>query len=497
MKNLVYLFFVVAIGFVACTKEPEFPDPGLDSRLSLNDTVRRDTMDFYRLTMGVDAPNGLEKILLLDAHNYSELEDITGQFKGKTKFDFTHEFDIRPILRDTTIRYIIKVIDKNSRSYNKAISLTIYGYSFPGIKLVGEKPIIGLASPLFDLKGHISTGLNTIQSYQVLFNDVEIDRNDTISRTPISEFNYRKLTKLNLSLGQSGTLKFIITDNKGQIGTKSYTINIIPKKRPALITTLSLKNLVTGRYQMNYNKVTEKLDSINYSVFTDGKDTDGNSIRVERKHRMVFSYNSTGLLTGIIHSKFLGESGLSGGGDKIIEYTYDANNRLLTAENHASTSLNITAESWYPDGTVRSFFVGTAVTSVKNLTWYSDPQGENLPRIIGETYWTSGYLTTDNNRLIIKNLTAVEIPSYIPELPPFHVLDSGSPSIEFMILFYHKYIYEYAERGLLNPLGVPYVKCTVQTDATGRVISLRRVTMNTTGTAETTTGTICNFAYEN
>ena len=118
--------------FQACQSDPVFPDPGFeigDQRVE----VRRDTADYYDISFKMNVPNGVDHIDLLDATDYTLLDEID-EFNGKTNFDFNYRVDLTEFEKDTVLNYIIKVVDKDARSTNRGIRIDVKGFSFPEIR---------------------------------------------------------------------------------------------------------------------------------------------------------------------------------------------------------------------------------------------------------------------------------------------------------------------------------------------------------------------------
>ena len=77
MRNRLLYILILLFGVLwACSDEPGFPDPGLDTTRASVDTVRRDTIDTYRISMDISAPNGVEKIQVLNGRNYSVIQEF-------------------------------------------------------------------------------------------------------------------------------------------------------------------------------------------------------------------------------------------------------------------------------------------------------------------------------------------------------------------------------------------------------------------------------------
>ena len=211
MKKLLYILLALSV-FWACSDEPEFPDPGLDSTRTAVDTIRLDTIETYLISMNVEAPNGVEKIQLLNGRNYEVLEEFSEEYRGKKNFVFEYSVDLTSIKVDTTLLYIVKVIDQEMRSYNKGFTLNVLKHSAPEIKLVGASDVMGLVSPVFEVKMLFETGLNTIRSYRVLFEGNVLD--ETTFDEPLHEYKYKNVFNVDMEMGQEYALRIELTDDR-------------------------------------------------------------------------------------------------------------------------------------------------------------------------------------------------------------------------------------------------------------------------------------------
>ena len=135
---------------IACNDEPTFPDPGLDTTRDVYDTVRRDTIDTYYIEMHVKTMYPVKKIEILNGLNYQLIEEIN-QYNGQKDFMFRHPIDLKPINldKDTTMNYIVKVVDKDDRSYNKAFAFdsSVVSPTIPPIFNASTTSVLPSAAP--------------------------------------------------------------------------------------------------------------------------------------------------------------------------------------------------------------------------------------------------------------------------------------------------------------------------------------------------------------
>ena len=226
MRNRLLYILILLFGVLwACSDEPGFPDPGLDTTRASVDTVRRDTIDTYRISMDISAPNGVEKIQVLNGRNYSVIQEFADEYCGRKEFTFDYDVDLREIVNDTTLLYIVKVIDRNMRSYNKGFTLNVKKFSSPVIKIAGASDVLGLVSSVFQLKVQFETGLNTINSYQVLFENEVVDEG-SFPDTLMHEYKYKQVIDVEMEKDQEYDLRVKLVDNKGTVGEKTMKLRL-------------------------------------------------------------------------------------------------------------------------------------------------------------------------------------------------------------------------------------------------------------------------------
>lgn len=474
MKNiLLYIQMVLAVLLAACNDEPEFPDPGLDATSNVCDTVRRDTIDVYYLEMRVKAPNGVNTVQILNGMNYKELERLDN-YAGQTDFLLRYPVDLKGLPDyDTTMNYIVKVIDNNMRSYNKGFSLTVKPFSAPVVTVSGVQGTLGLVSPVFELKAFFETGLNCIHSYKVVFEGETID--EGMLGDSLSEYRYSHVCHLEMQKGKEYELTIGLTDTQGKTGEKQLKLSLIDMQRPLKVIINTYRSGVAKlnrELEFCYNRENpERLDSISGMIFT----TNGN-----KPYVYCFDYTDWNMVERVAQWNYDEKEG------RIIEdawtYTYDAEHRLTGAFGDEESKYDLECTDWYADGRVKNFGFRPDLPVTSEVAWQTLADGS----VVMVDVWVG----TSGKRSLGTKVSAVAIPSYLPSLPPFCALGQGRPmSEEIQVLLQWQYGFEWihqyvASKGnnfesyySLNPkLEYVYV-----TNTNGRLEKILKRTVSTAG----------------
>lgn len=434
--NYIYkvLFVVLSwVVFQACEKDPVFPDPGFeleDQRVE----VRRDTADFYDVNLKMNVPNGVESIDILNATDYTVLESLK-DYNGEKKFDFNYRIDLRPFENDTVLNYIIKVVDQDSRSFNRGLRLGVKGFSFPEIKLIGGANI-AVAAPAYNVKGLISTGLNTISSVKVLFEgeeqySYEDTSNDMLQEMPLN-------TRVFLGDLQEGVDYFIdivIVDDKGQESTSTISVR-----------------------KSEFIKIPRKINYSNYRgtlvYITPTYDEEGMLIAFDYEfssngtnYRSEFNYNENDMVDTIDYKSVASDGSYSRGIKIYINYV-EGTKEIFSIEEQDfdyDEMGNVVAEGevevvsdefvYNENGEVVSFFTSSKVENI----YYSDPfdLGESL---FGEYWQSDNYMSSNAERRQHRtSYDPVLMPTYTESIPPFLTYSSTLMEV-FNDLLWNKYI---------------------------------------------------------
>lgn len=460
MKNkLLYMMLLLFGTMWACNDEPEFPDPGLDATRSSIDTVRRDTIDRYVISMDISAPNGVESIQVLNGRNYEIIDEFTEEYRGMTEFTFDYTVDLTEIVVDTTLQYIVKVIDQNMRSYNKGFTLYVRKFSSPEISIVGEAEVLGLVSSVFQLKALFETGLNTIASYRVLFEGEVIDE-QSFPDTLMHEYQYSQVISVDMEEGREYTLAIELTDNEGTVGRKEMGVRLIEMTRPTSITVVT-ESGTNRTMELFYDEGNDRLDSMLITIYSQVL-VDGYLQDWERHYRYDFQYTDEGMVSSWVYTNVdEGEESSN------RVYTYIDGTRVKTVDREEGSSNALDVQEWYDHGGVKSYYVGTNAILVDDIHYTPEIDGEGM---VFSEYVTSSNRTNTQYRQHAEDMTAVLIPTYFPELPPLML---GSPDNIWQDLFMYKYVfavtkYTYQE-GNEETSWVTYT-----TDTNGRLLTLRR-----------------------
>ncbi len=466
----VSLVLVSLLLFTACQDDPTFPDPGFE----LEDQeveVRRDTADYYNVSMQMDVPNGVDYIEVLNATNYELIETVE-DYSGKTKFVFNYDIDLRSFEKDTVLYYLFKVTDKDSRSTNRGFTLSVKRFSFPEIRLVGGTTL-NVVVPVYEIQGIVSTGLNELESVQVLFKGQEqffyVAEEDTV----IYEYILSELIGFGtLVQGEEYDLDIVIKDRKGQIGTTSVKV----RKSEGLKKPVGL-NIYN---YLNVNSyMTFEYDEQNRMVFIDFTWENGST------SDFYFSYNEQGVIDTVrkvrrYESDYYNEYGYSHNSmvykykegttqlEEILRYDvfYHDNGTIEITEDNKVESYGFE----YDERGVLTSFVGK--NEIIYLD-YADPFGTG--ESVFYDYWQNYryYEIKEENRQHRTGFQPIYMPTYIEGFPPFFTLGSVEMRV-FCIVFYNKYLFtgtqssssEYSGSYLYEP------NFTYETDTEGNVLNL-------------------------
>ncbi|WP_053975847.1 hypothetical protein [Mangrovimonas xylaniphaga] len=436
-KNLLNILFLGTIGlllFQACQNDPEFPDPGFeieDQRVE----VRRDTADYYDINIKMNVPNGVETIDILNATDYSILDIVDG-YSGKTKFDFNYRVDLTPFETDTVLNYIIKVVDKDQRSFNQGIRIDVKGFSYPEIKLVGGTNI-SVAAPAFVLKGIATAGLNYIETITISFEGEEQYRFTGSAGDPVHEKTIKELVFLgNLEPGLEYNIDIFIADDKGQ----SSTTTVVVKKNESIKKPSKINMLDSGlsigvvNIELNYDE-NDNLTQLDYK-FPSGAN-----------YHSEYHYNELNMVDTLLYRSYASDGTYPR--DIYYYYNYEPSTTKLTTiesqefeyDNNGNTSegnIDLERSEFVYDetGKVLSFKRSNIVSNI----YYSDPfnLGEN---IYGEYWQLESYMSNsrDAYRQHREDYDPVLIPTFTESLPPF-IAPSSTMLPLFNDLFWHKYM---------------------------------------------------------
>lgn len=435
MKFLLYIFLFMGALLIACNDEPTFPDPGLDTTRDVYDTVRRDTIDTYYIEMHVKTMYPVKKIEILNGLNYQLIEEIN-QYNGQRDFMFRHPIDLKPINldKDTTMNYIVKVVDKDDRSYNKAFALTVKPFSAPTITVSGVDGTLGLVNSVFELNVHFETGFHKIHSYKLSFEDEVLD--EKMMGDSLSEYYYSYVCNLQMEKERDYKLNIQLTDDQGNSRDKTIILRLIELQKPIKVirNTISSGNAKLNReLEFHYNPTNpEQLDSISGIIYSN----------IERPYTLRFEYDDKGRVV------LLEEWSIEGDNEwqlsNSFSYEYDDNGRLLKAIGK-NDDYNVICTDWYDDGRVKRWAFRKDMPVTNEAAWQISDSGEYM---LAEKWSVTG------KRALGTQFSAVAIPTYLPSLPSFFPYTPGVTYEEVKMLLFERYgvnvIHEYNENLGLN-----------------------------------------------
>ena len=432
MKSI-YLYVVALLIVVStsCSKTPMFPDPGIDDRMDLRDTVRRDTIDTYILEMNITAPNGVKIIQVLNGHNYDLVEDISDDYSGQTDFKLRYKIDLTHIdSEDEKFTYIIKVVDNENRSFNRGFSLVVKKRSEPTVIFNGNQDQIGVVTRVFDLQGTFETGLYNITTYSFLFDGVEIDgAKGDLTSLNVNAYKFKIPCNLNLVEDKEHIISVILSDNKGNTTTTNIGVRFAEMQRPYLVIATSNNTTVYSHYYMTY-KEDGSLDEIKWKSWVNNVE--------QNPHTFKFIYDDDYKLIEYTCSYYMPHLAAY----ELMTYTITYNEQGLLYEVYQDDPFwgeraKKTAKEYNADGSVKSFYYGPVINNkvIDNVTYFDDPAtGE--PLLL--EYWHNFNSSTWRMYSPLESVTPAIIPTYQPKLPFVYAESMMTPI--FKDLFMYKYV---------------------------------------------------------
>ncbi len=454
----------LVLGIVACTDDPVFPDPGFDNETDITVDIRRDTADYYDIVLDVDAPNGVNQIQLLDGKTYADIREDFSEYNGKKQFRFNYRVDISDINTDTTLYFIVKIIDNDFRTANKGYVINVKPISFPTIQFNGGDTVkfaakIGTAIS-YPIKSLITTGMNGIETVEVLFDDErkifqQFSDSDNVYTT------YALIDKIQIALQENTYHKitFVVTDNKGQVGKRDRYLIAGEVQLPIRIDRYS-GTVYRGSYHFTYNDE-GKLTQLNY-IHDNSTVTDYFS----------YSYNESGLVDTIKEERTQqsdplgktryyewmftykdGTSEIDEVSENFYVLPYDQVNRETQHENL------VLLQNFRYSGFGE--IVSVYSTQPKITISFSYQKGFVDGEYINTDFWARGLANYEPSYQTYKiGIEATPIPTYAPYLPQFPIRYYHDD--ELSLFLYSKYAFNEAN-------GYNY---HFETDSEGRLSSV-------------------------
>ncbi|WP_164111908.1 MULTISPECIES: hypothetical protein [Sphingobacterium] len=461
MKKLKYLslFLLMAVLIGSCRKEPQFPDPGLDATKDVRDTVRRDTIDTYPLSMHIKAPNGVAQIQVLDGTSYEPIASFDNEYRGQKDFTFIYDADLKSINRDTTLHFIVKVIDQNLRSYNKGFSLTVLDFSKPIITVGGISGDgrISLTNNYIMFKARFATGMNTVKSYTLSLDGAVFDTHtyDLPASVVVHKKGYvlEEMTVKN----KDYTLRVELEDSKGTKAYKDIILRMVDLDKPYRVKMNSYTSnspQLTRELNFVYNSLNpDRLDAIDgvmhyYNI--NGVLTSKENFRYDFKYNnfgKVYEFSMTWKNPGAARTNFK------------YALTYDAQGKLLSwAGGQLNQEKSWTVTDWIDGDRLLGF---QRETSVNKWLWsYEDG--------LFAEYDLSA--SSESNRVKAAGVTTWAIPTFLEGLPPIEFYNPAFNS-DILELLMYKNGFERLVKGTTETSIYVYTS-----DEKGRLQSMRRRT---------------------
>ncbi len=492
MKNNKSIFYI-ALSFVAlivalgsCKKDVTFPDPGFDALVDQKVDIRRDTADFYQILLKVDAPNGIETIELLDGMKYTSLESFP-EYNGKKDFQFEYKVDLSSINTDTTLYYIIKIIDKDLRSINKGFVINVKPFSFPEVYYNGGDTVkyavpTGVEVSL-PLKALITTGMNSIKTITVLFDDEVKYQFEAPSAEDTLIYSHAIIEKIPVILQKDTyhTMKFIMVDDKGQEGIQERKVRVGEVQKP-----IRVERYLTSSISSSYSEFNFTYDDQNRLSELRYDHQSGNYYNV------TYIYNENGVV----------ESVKSVGWNAYKAETAIHNWTFLFNEG-TNEIFQVTESEWVlPDGQEEAELISENTVVLENFVYntnglisslYSVVNATSVPFTYEDGFLEGEYLSTDNwsdgaidfrsrYHTYKVGFEPVSIPSFAEEVPQFPLRRLTFAS-DLSILLFSKYVFTESGRYIY----------TYENDGEGRLSTLNSI-RNAGFSSETITS--YNFIYE-
>ncbi|MEH0157701.1 hypothetical protein V6R21_26670 [Limibacter armeniacum] len=459
----------------SCQQDPVFPDPGFeigDQRVE----IRRDTADYYDISMAMEVPNKVAKIEVLNALDYTTIEGLD-DYNGQTDFQFSYRIDLTPFEQDTVLNYIVKVTDQDSRSFNQGVRLDVKRKSFPEIKLIGGTNI-AVAAPAYIVKGLVSTGLNGIQTVKVSFEGEDQFVFEATADTTLYEMSLQEQLFLgNLESGVNYSINIFIKDSKGQ---ESNTLIAVRKsdfvKKPTEVRYVNSSGaLIKLGFEYNeYNNITV----MDY-IFTGGT----TASNIGKNYRSEFYYNDQQLVDTLKYRTIAADGTFDRA--SYLVYHYQAGTALLDSitsfdvdyvdgEAMPAGESEIEADGFVYDetGKLLSFVISRGTVSEVN---YSDPF--NLGEQVFSEYWQSTSYMVNSSRRQHFNYDPVLMPTFMEGFPPI-VWPSSTLQDIYNDLLWNKYIMSGAVTPTSDYAYLYVPKYTYKTDNDGNVTEIIKANTN-------------------
>ncbi len=436
------IFFWLGLLFLACEEDPEFPDPKFDSVGVRTSEVRRDTADVTHLKCFIDAPNGIDRIEILEGRSY-EVLDVLEEYRGIKELEFDYQVDISDIMRDTSLAYIVKVYDLKYRTYNKAFVVNVRKFSIPEVIVTGGETV-STDLDAYSIRALLTTGMIPISQVRLTVDGVEQE----IPEVEEGVTEYQLACRISLRRQKEYKVQILLEDMNGRRTTKNLKIfRVREMDKPVKIICGGQNQYeILLRYDAQ-NRITA-IDFTNHYLF---------GINYEK-------INGKDVITSVTQSGYGAENP-----DYISYiYQYDENGLLQSLKEVWGSRVTPQIDKCYYDGDRLTGFIAGSVT-VKEIA-YEDLPG--LGTIMSEVWISSFPAIQGKNRVKATEFQTMKIPTYFNELP-YPMLVPFKVSTVFQDVFLSRYVY----LKMVKYLDVSSVanNFSYETDEKGRLSTLTRV----------------------
>lgn len=404
MKKLYITVLIAAFAFASCEVEPDFPLPGFTDG-TRDVTFRRDTVPTsYDIGFSMTLSNPVKSIELIDGYN-SEHIDWMEDYSGQKEFTLTYTQDLTGIssYNDTALYRKFRIVDTAGGAYNRMCKMTILKLSRPEVIGISEGSTVNIQGEIFKPTAKIATGMVPLKSVEYLWGEETCYYYEfTDSRYEYTLNKGVGLMDYDVDEGAEYPFSIVVTDTNNRSETTKFNVKVSPMVKPSRVIFTNTANTVYY-FDFTYddeNRITE-MAYINAKTGS-------------TSYTYIFAYDDNDMVSSLTRRS---------SSDRIIDYSYDENNRLTAIGNYKDYT-NFTYDG---DGTLlkyhngseyieRPFYADILDINAKLLTLYMNYYGPN---------------TSDSYIAEVKSYSSVYMPTYIKGLPPF--INFGTATAQYFL----------------------------------------------------------------
>lgn len=460
MNKYVLIFLGVSLLFLACEEDPEFPDPKFDSTGVRTSEVRRDTSDYAYLQCFIDAPNGIDRIEILEGRSY-EVLDVLNEYKGVKELEFDYQLDIRDIMRDTSLAYIVKVYDLKYRTYNKAFVVNVKKFSIPEVILTGGETI-STDLDAFSIRAFLTTGMIPISQVRLTVDGVEQEIPEVEEDVTEYQLEYR----IALRRQKEYKVQILLEDQNGRRTTKNLKIFRVREMDKPMKIICGGQNQYEILLRYDAQNRIHTIDFTNHYLF---------GINYEK-------INGKDLITTITQAGY----GVENSDYISYLYQYDEDGLLQNLKEVWGARVTpLIDKCYYNDDKLTGFIAGSV--TVRDIAYETLP---GLGTIMSEIWISSFPEIQGKNRVKASEFQTMKIPTYFNELP-YPMLVPFKVSAVFQDVFLSQYVY----LKMVKYLDASSVanNFSYETDEKGRLSTLTRIVNS--GVSSTSRATVYYYQF--